>query len=92
MRTDFRHGAEKALKNRRPNEVNEKISLILIKVGIVPNVKGYGYLRDAVLIAMDNTDIRKSFTVAKTLRMSYRKNSKFLKGNFEGGSAVGRKR
>ena len=62
LRTDFRHGAEKALKNRRPNEVDEKISLILIKVGIVPNVKGYRYLRDAVLIAMDNMDVMNGIT------------------------------
>lgn len=60
--TDFRQEAEKALKNRKLNEVDEKISMILIKVGIVPNVKGYRYLRDAVLIAMDNMDVMNSIT------------------------------
>ena len=59
---DFRREAGEALKNRRPNEVDEKISLILIKVGIVPNVKGYRYLRDAVLIAMDNMDVMNGIT------------------------------
>lgn len=47
--TDFRQGTGNALKNRKPNEADEKISRILIKVGIVPNVKGYRYLRDAVI-------------------------------------------
>ena len=59
---DFRREAGEALKNRRPNEVDEKISPILIKVGIVPNVKGYRYLRDAVLIAMDNMDVMNGIT------------------------------
>ena len=60
--TDFRQGTGNALKNRKPNEADEKISRILIKVGIVPNVKGYRYLRDAVLIAMDNMDVMNSIT------------------------------
>lgn len=60
--TDFRGGTGKTFKNRRLTEADEKISRILIKVGIVPNVKGYRYLRDAVLIAMDNMDIMNSIT------------------------------
>ncbi len=59
---DFRGETERTFKNHQSSEIDERVSNILIKVGIIPNVKGYRYLRDAVLIAMDNMDVMNSIT------------------------------
>lgn len=49
----------------RPNKVNsldEKISNIFITVGIPPHIKGYGYLREGVKMAIKTPEIINSIT------------------------------
>jgi two-component system response regulator (stage 0 sporulation protein A) len=42
--------------------VEEKVSKIFINVGIPPHVKGYAFLREGVLMAIDNPDIINNIT------------------------------
>ena len=49
-------------KNGRVKMLDEKLSIILLEVGIVPNVKGYRYLRCAVVLAMRDNEILHNIT------------------------------
>lgn len=43
-------------------ELEEKLSMILLRVGIVPNVKGYRYLRKAVTFAVCDMELVEGIT------------------------------
>lgn len=49
-------------KQTRVNSLDEKISNIFITVGIPPHIKGYGYLREGVKMAIKTPDIINSIT------------------------------
>ena len=49
-------------KNGSVKMLDEKLSIILLEVGIVPNVKGYRYLRCAVVLAMMDNEILHNIT------------------------------
>ena len=42
--------------------MDEKITAILLAIGIPANIKGYPYLREAVTLAIENTDIVNKIT------------------------------
>lgn len=44
------------------NTLDERISKIFISVGIPPHIKGYGYLREGIKIAVDNPDVINNIT------------------------------
>ena len=46
----------------RKTSLDEKISRIFINVGIPPHIKGYGYLREGVKMAVQNPDIINNIT------------------------------
>ena len=46
----------------RKTSLDEKISRIFINVGIPPHIKGYGYLREGVKMAVQNPDIINNLT------------------------------
>lgn len=51
------------LKNRQEkNVLDEKISKIIISVGIPPHIRGYGYLREGVKMAVNDPEIINSIT------------------------------
>lgn len=47
---------------RLKNSLDEKISKIFINVGIPPHIKGYGYLREGVKMAVKNPEIINNIT------------------------------
>lgn len=47
---------------RRPRNIDEKISRIFISVGIPPHIKGYAYLREGVKMAIDKPQIINNIT------------------------------
>ena len=49
-------------EEKRPQNVDEKISKIFISVGIPPHIKGYAYLREGVKMAIDKPQIINSIT------------------------------
>lgn len=54
-----------SLENTRIGKItslDEKISRIFISVGIPPHIKGYGYLREGIKIAVDNPDVINNIT------------------------------
>ena len=55
-KTDYRLG------KYRDASLDEKISKIFINVGIPPHIKGYGFLREGVKIAVENPDIINNIT------------------------------
>ena len=53
---------EKPLRPTIKKELDEKISKIFINVGIPPHIKGYGYLREGVKMAVESPDIINNIT------------------------------
>lgn len=49
-------------KRTVPSALDERISKIFISVGIPPHIKGYGYLREGIKMAVDNPDIINNIT------------------------------
>ncbi|MBP5372630.1 MAG: sporulation transcription factor Spo0A [Clostridia bacterium] len=49
-------------EEKRPQNIDEKISKIFISVGIPPHIKGYAYLREGVKMAIDSPQIINSIT------------------------------
>lgn len=47
---------------KKRNTLDEKISKIFISVGIPPHIKGYGYLREGVKMAVENPEIINNIT------------------------------
>lgn len=61
---DTKSRAPQVYKNeeKRPQNIDEKISKIFISVGIPPHIKGYAYLREGVKMAIDSPQIINSIT------------------------------
>lgn len=49
-------------KQQETREIDERISKIFIGMGIPPHIKGYGYLREGVKLAVDEPEIINSVT------------------------------
>lgn len=59
------HADEKKAANRaavRNFSLDERISRIFISVGIPPHIKGYGYLREGIKMAVENPDVINNIT------------------------------
>lgn len=46
----------------KTTSLDERISKIFISVGIPPHIKGYGYLREGIKLAVDNPDVINNIT------------------------------
>lgn len=55
-------GNGKVVVPGQSNGVDEKITAILLAIGIPANIKGYPYLREAVTLAIENSDIVNKIT------------------------------
>ncbi len=50
------------LERRRAGSLDERISSIFISIGIPPHIKGYGYLRESIKMAVENPQIINNIT------------------------------
>ncbi len=64
IRELFLEDKKETFKNRTNNSLSldEKISRIFISVGIPPHIKGYGYLREGVKLAVESPDVINNIT------------------------------
>ena len=46
-----------SLERRRANSLDERISNIFISIGIPPHIKGYGYLREGIKMAVEDPHV-----------------------------------
>lgn len=60
--TDGENDARDYREARRRKSLDEKISKIFISVGIPPHIKGYGYLREGVKMAVESPGIINNIT------------------------------
>ena len=60
---------------KKRNPLDEKISKIFISVGIPPHIKGYGYLREGVKMAVENPEIINNITKKLYPKISERFNT-----------------
>ena len=64
-----------SLERRRANSLDERISNIFISIGIPPHIKGYGYLREGIKMAVEDPHvINNAIAIApKTMKGERRK-------------------
>lgn len=53
---------EKTERGRKGNSIDEKVSNIFISIGIPPHIKGYGYLREGIKMAVEDPRIINNVT------------------------------
>ncbi len=51
-----------SVERKRPNTLDERISSIFISIGIPPHIKGYGYLREGIKMAVEDPHIINNVT------------------------------
>ena len=51
-----------SLERRRANSLDERISNIFISIGIPPHIKGYGYLREGIKMAVEDPHVINNVT------------------------------
>ncbi|MBQ9790887.1 MAG: sporulation transcription factor Spo0A [Clostridia bacterium] len=56
------HTANQSINNGKSKYIEEKITNIFITVGIPAHIKGYQFLREAILMAIDNPEVINSIT------------------------------
>ncbi len=53
---------EKAEESTKPTNFEKQVTQILDKLGIPRSIKGYGYLRESIILAYENKEYLESFT------------------------------
>ncbi len=55
-------GGREKFERRRPSSLDERISNIFISIGIPPHIKGYGYLREGIKMAVEDPHVINNVT------------------------------
>ncbi len=62
MKNHPKETRETGVSRRKPISLEEKISEIFVSIGIPPHIKGYGYLREGIRLAVEKPHVINSIT------------------------------
>ena len=62
VKEDQKEVKDYSSKKKKPVTIDEKISEIFISIGIPPNIKGYGYLREGIKMTIKDPEIMNGVT------------------------------